>query len=169
MVICRLEGGHTQELECVYMCEVHVPCRHALHSQMQRSICNGSTLMHSHIHMLLQWVWQVNVVVMRGINDDEVGDFVELTRHAPINVRFIEYMPFDGNVWSRDKLVPYRELMAALAVRFPQGLDRCQVSSAPPCKATVIAMRTVNGNFTLACAVLEQSLQRNIFALYYPI
>jgi len=31
---------------------------------------------------------QVNVVVMRGVNDDEVGDFVEMTRHAPINVRW---------------------------------------------------------------------------------
>lgn len=60
---------------------------------------------------------QVNVVVMRGINDDEVADFVELTRHDPVNVRFIEYMPFDGNVWSTNKMVPYRELMAAIAAR----------------------------------------------------
>ena len=40
---------------------------------------------------------KVNVVVMRGINDDEILDFVELTRAVPINIRFIEYMPFDGN------------------------------------------------------------------------
>lgn len=51
---------------------------------------------------------KVNVVVMRGVNDDEVPAFVELTRHAPVNVRFIEYMPFDGNVWSDTKMVPYR-------------------------------------------------------------
>lgn len=48
---------------------------------------------------------QVNVVVMRGINDDELPDFVALTRERPINVRFIEYMPFDGNVWSDRKMV----------------------------------------------------------------
>lgn len=48
---------------------------------------------------------QVNVVVMRGVNDDEVADFAALTRHQPINVRFIEYMPFDGNVWSDSKMV----------------------------------------------------------------
>lgn len=46
------------------------------------------------------------MVVMRGVNDDEIGDFCELTRYKPLNVRFIEYMPFDGNVWSRDKMVP---------------------------------------------------------------
>lgn len=48
---------------------------------------------------------QVNVVVMRGVNDDEVADFAALTRHQPVNVRFIEYMPFDGNVWSDSKMV----------------------------------------------------------------
>lgn len=54
---------------------------------------------------------QVNCVVMRGFNDDEICDFVELTREKPINVRFIEFMPFDGNVWNVKKLVPYSEMM----------------------------------------------------------
>lgn len=70
---------------------------------------------------------QVNVVVMRGVNDDEIGDFVELTRHDPINVRFIEYMPFDGNAWGSNKMVPYRELMAAVNSRWVQVLDVCWV------------------------------------------
>lgn len=38
---------------------------------------------------------KVNVVVMRGVNDDEVLDFVEWVREMPVEVRFIEYMPFD--------------------------------------------------------------------------
>lgn len=50
-------------------------------------------------------------MVMRGFNDDEVCDFVELTREKPINVRFIEFMPFDGNVWNVKKLVPYAEML----------------------------------------------------------
>ena len=45
---------------------------------------------------------------MRGVNDDEVHDFVAMTRDRPINVRFIEYMPFDGNVWSDSKMVRER-------------------------------------------------------------
>ncbi|CAL8469439.1 g8980 [Coccomyxa elongata] len=69
---------------------------------------------------------KVNVVVMRGINDDELCDFVELTRDAPLNVRFIEYMPFDGNVWSDSKMVPYAEMMAIVQERYPQGLERCR-------------------------------------------
>lgn len=35
-------------------------------------------------------------------------------------------MPFDGNVWSDSKLVPYRELHAAIAEKFPGGLVRHQ-------------------------------------------
>ncbi|GLC54406.1 GTP 3',8-cyclase, mitochondrial [Pleodorina starrii] len=62
---------------------------------------------------------KVNVVVMRGVNDDEVADFAALTAHQPINVRFIEYMPFDGNVWSDSKMVPYRELVSRIQSAFP--------------------------------------------------
>lgn len=53
----------------------------------------------------------MNTVVMRGLNDDEILDFVELTREKPINIRFIEFMPFDGNVWNSKKLVSYMEMM----------------------------------------------------------
>lgn len=53
---------------------------------------------------------KLNVVVMKGVNDDEILSFVDLTRHKNINVRFIEYMPFDGNVWSTTKLVAYKEM-----------------------------------------------------------
>ncbi|KAK1267297.1 hypothetical protein QJS04_geneDACA009056 [Acorus gramineus] len=61
---------------------------------------------------------KVNCVVMRGLNDDEICDFVELTREKPINVRFIEFMPFDGNVWNVKKLVPYAEMLDKVMQRF---------------------------------------------------
>jgi hypothetical protein len=80
---------------------------------------------------------QVNVVVMRGQNDDELLDFVELTREAPLNVRFIEYMPFDGNVWAEPKMVPYREMLGAVRAAYPQGLDRCQVGCTLPTRGHV--------------------------------
>lgn len=62
---------------------------------------------------------KVNCVVMRGFNDDEICDFVELTREKPINVRFIEFMPFDGNVWNVKKLVPYSEMLDRVMKRYP--------------------------------------------------
>lgn len=39
---------------------------------------------------------KVNMVVMDGINTDELSDFVQLTRDYPLSVRFIEEMPFNG-------------------------------------------------------------------------
>ncbi|EFJ18437.1 hypothetical protein SELMODRAFT_112186 [Selaginella moellendorffii] len=68
---------------------------------------------------------KVNCVVMRGVNDDELADFAELTRHKPINVRFIEFMPFDGNVWSSKKLVSYAEMHSRLAQRYPSLKRHC--------------------------------------------
>lgn len=41
---------------------------------------------------------KVNTVVMKNVNDREVLDFVELTKDKRLQVRFIEYMPFDGNL-----------------------------------------------------------------------
>lgn len=43
---------------------------------------------------------KLNVVVIRGVNDMEVQDFVELTRKMAITIRFIEYMPFEGKLSS---------------------------------------------------------------------
>lgn len=68
---------------------------------------------------------KVNCVVMRGFNDDEICDFVELTRERPINVRFIEFMPFDGNVWNVKKLVPYAEMLDKVGKQYT-GLLRIQ-------------------------------------------
>ncbi|XP_027912683.1 GTP 3',8-cyclase, mitochondrial-like isoform X1 [Vigna unguiculata] len=62
---------------------------------------------------------KVNCVVMRGFNDDEICDFVELTRDKPIDIRFIEFMPFDGNVWNVKKLVPYSEMLDTVMKQFP--------------------------------------------------
>ena len=70
-----------------------------------------------HEAVALGFAVKVNVVVMRGDNEDELLDFVALTRDAPLNVRFIEYMPFDDNAWSRRKMVRDATYLGALRVR----------------------------------------------------
>lgn len=43
---------------------------------------------------------KVNVVLMRGFNEDELIPFCELTKDKPVTVRFIEFMPFDAHqIW----------------------------------------------------------------------
>jgi cyclic pyranopterin phosphate synthase len=67
---------------------------------------------------------KVNCVVMRGVNEDELLDFVALTRHQDVNVRFIEYMPFDGNAWAAKKLVSYAEMRATVTAAHPGCVAR---------------------------------------------
>ncbi|PGG97285.1 molybdenum cofactor biosynthesis protein A [Helicocarpus griseus UAMH5409] len=62
---------------------------------------------------------KINAVVMRGLNDREIIPFVELGREKPIEVRFIEYMPFDGNKWSQGKMLPYKEMLSIIREKYP--------------------------------------------------
>jgi GTP 3',8-cyclase len=62
---------------------------------------------------------KLNMVVMRGFNEDELADFVELGRHADLHLRFIEFMPFDGNKWEWEKVVSYDEILAKISAKLP--------------------------------------------------
>jgi cyclic pyranopterin phosphate synthase len=53
---------------------------------------------------------KLNCVVMGGVNDDELLDFVAFVQGRPIDIRFIEFMPFAGNAWHEATLVPWRTL-----------------------------------------------------------
>uniref|UniRef100_A0A0A9X9J3 Molybdenum cofactor biosynthesis protein 1 n=1 Tax=Lygus hesperus TaxID=30085 RepID=A0A0A9X9J3_LYGHE len=62
---------------------------------------------------------KINVVAMKGFNDDEILDFVEFTKDRNVDVRFIEYMPFTGNKWDTDKMLSYKEMMTIIRNRYP--------------------------------------------------
>ena len=62
---------------------------------------------------------KLNCVIMRGVNDREILDFVEMTREKDIEIRFIEYMPFDGNRWERGKVVGYQEMLSLIRGKYP--------------------------------------------------
>lgn len=68
---------------------------------------------------------KINCVVMRGINDREILDFVGMTEDKDIEVRFIEYMPFDGNKWSENKMFSFQEMVDKIRERYP-GLHRVE-------------------------------------------
>jgi cyclic pyranopterin phosphate synthase len=61
---------------------------------------------------------KINVVVVRGVNDDELCDFADLAREKPINVRFIEFMPFAGNAWQRERVVPWHIAKQTIEERY---------------------------------------------------
>ena len=81
----------------------------------------------NNIHLLIKSGYQIkiNVVLIKGINDDEILDFIEFTKSNSVAVRFIEFMPFDGNQWKREKTVSYEEIMQNISsVYKPQEILR---------------------------------------------
>ena len=61
---------------------------------------------------------KVNVVAMKGFNDDEINDFIAWTKDVPVEVRFIEFMPFSGNRWTSNKVLSMQELLATIAADY---------------------------------------------------
>lgn len=64
---------------------------------------------------------KINTVLIRGINDDEVEDFVRLTLGRPLNIRFIEFMPSGEKLKYnyRDKFISVLEIKESLAEKYP--------------------------------------------------
>ena len=59
---------------------------------------------------------KINCVITRGCNDDEILDFVKLARESGIVIRFIEYMPFDGQkLWNTQLVVSGREIVEKIS------------------------------------------------------
>lgn len=63
---------------------------------------------------------KINCVVMRGINEREIIPFVEMGRDKDVEVRFIEYMPFDGNKWAKGKMLSYKEMLGIIREKYPE-------------------------------------------------
>lgn len=61
---------------------------------------------------------KINCVIMRGMNESEILDFAEFTKEKPVDIRFIEYMPFDGNAWNDTKLVSYEEMIRQIQSKY---------------------------------------------------
>ncbi|MFC1556179.1 GTP 3',8-cyclase MoaA [candidate division KSB1 bacterium] len=62
---------------------------------------------------------KLNVVAIRGFNDDEVSDFIRFSQETGFSVRFIEFMPLDGDKnWSEDRVVSASEILSKIRSEF---------------------------------------------------
>ncbi len=66
---------------------------------------------------------KINAVVIRGINDNELLDFVRFAAEKNVNVRFIEFMPFTDNQWNESSFIGYQEMMNRIAPEFKLELN----------------------------------------------
>ena len=102
---------------------------------------------------------KINVVLMRGENDDEVAEFAELSRTRPLHVRFIEVMPTESNLelsaagfLSCDEaLARVREVDALEPVQGPPGNGPATYFSFPGAQGTIGVITPMSHNFCDRC------------------
>ena len=103
---------------------------------------------------------KLNCVLMRGINDDEIAAFGQLTRERPISVRFLEYMPIGqvSNAQWRAQYVSNDEAIAQLRALWPdlEALDDSPESTSrnfriPGALGTVGVINPISHKFCDGC------------------
>jgi cyclic pyranopterin phosphate synthase len=112
---------------------------------------------------------KINCVVMRGMNDREILPFVELGCEKPIEVRFIEYMPFDGNKWNQKKMFSYQEMLAVIREKYPtlekvtgHKNDTSKTYQIPGFKGRVGFITSMTHNFCGSCNRLRITCDGNL-------
>ena len=119
---------------------------------------------------------KVNVVVMRGVNDDEIVDFAAFGRERGVVVRFIEFMPLDAQgEWTNDQVVTHGEIVAAIDQAFPlestghHGADPAETFRYADGGGEVGVIASVTHSFCSTCdrirLTAEGQLRNCLFAL----
>ncbi|WP_268224007.1 GTP 3',8-cyclase MoaA [Sinomicrobium oceani] len=100
---------------------------------------------------------KINAVIMKGLNDNELLDFVSWTRDYPVHVRFIEFMPFNGNRWTSNQVFTWKEMLEVIATEFPyehlqkEPHDTAKKYRVPGHKGTFAVISTMSAPFCSGC------------------
>ena len=114
---------------------------------------------YDNIQLVLERNFQVkvNIVVMKGLNDGEINDFVEWTKHQPIHVRFIEFMPFTGNWWTSNKVFTMKQMLQVIEEKYEverlqdEKHDTAKTYRVPGHQGTFAFVSTMSSNFCSEC------------------
>lgn len=87
-------------------------------NDFDKVISNINLLLNNNFHV------KVNAVVIKGVNEDELADFVRWTSDKNVHVRFIEFMPFDGNKWDFSKVISLETILAKVRKQFGEKVKR---------------------------------------------
>lgn len=120
---------------------------------------DGFNKVHENILQLIQEGFHVklNCVLIRGVNDDEIYDFIEFSRYLPVHIRFIEYMPFSDTKWDHSKVIHSRELLEQIKngyqlIKLPdEQHDTAKKFKIFGCKGTLAIITTVSEPFCDSC------------------
>ena len=104
---------------------------------------------------------KLDMVVMRGVNEDEVVPLLEFARGRGAELRFIEYMDVGGATgWSPGKVFPRSEILGALAAHYGP-ISPVEEKSAAPAERFRLSDRTVFGIISSTTAPFCRSCDRS--------
>ncbi len=119
---------------------------------------------------------KINTVLMKGINDDEVIDFLQLAREKPLHIRFIEYMQIgdhDRGYSSHYLPLSFVENAAKKAglpltpVPLPGGAGPAESYSIPGGKGTIGLIHPISKHFCDSCNRLRLTAEGSLKACLY--
>jgi cyclic pyranopterin phosphate synthase len=116
-------------------------------------------LVYDNIQLLLQRGFhiKVNMVVVKGLNDQEINDFIEWTKNTPIHVRFIEFMPFEGNRWTSNKVITLQQILEIAGEKYSytrldaEKHDTAKKFRVPGYAGTFAVISTMSSHFCGDC------------------
>lgn len=120
-------------------------------NQFERVYANIQLMIERGFHV------KINVVVIKNLNDNELLDFVRWTKHQPIHVRFIEFMPFTGNKWENEKVVTWQQILETVSTEFdilPLEKEKHETAKkyiVPGHKGTFAVISTMSSPFCSDC------------------
>ena len=100
---------------------------------------------------------KINVVVMKGLNDGEINDFIGWTKDTPVHVRFIEFMPFSGNRWTSNKVFTLQQILGVIGTKYKitrlqeEKHDTAKKYTVPGHAGTFAVISTMSANFCGDC------------------
>jgi GTP 3',8-cyclase len=100
---------------------------------------------------------KVNMVVMKGFNDNEINDFIEWTKNERVHVRFIEFMPFTGNRWTSNKVFTMQQMLQVIEEKYEVKRlqdakhDTAKGYMVPGHQGTFAVISTMSANFCGEC------------------
>lgn len=120
---------------------------------------NQFQLVYDNIHLMMNRGFhvKVNMVVMKGLNENELNDFVEWTKYKPVHVRFIEFMPFTGNHWTSNKVFTMQQMLEIIKDKYEtvrlkdEKHDTAKGYHVPGHKGTFSVISTMSANFCSDC------------------
>jgi len=111
---------------------------------------------------------KLNMVILKGLTQEDILRFVKLAVEYPLEVRFLEFMPLCGTAWEPSKVLPIRDVRAIVQEHYmlkelPRGTDTAQSFAIQDGRGRVGFIASLTESFCNTCSRFRISADGNIF------